>query len=51
MVEMTITQLVRKPSELKKLLEDGKKVRILYKEPKPNGEVQLSAIIQREQLS
>lgn len=48
MIEMTITQLVRKPSELKKLLENGKKVRILYKEPKPNGKVQLSALIQKE---
>lgn len=48
MIELTITQVVRKPSELKRLLDGGEKVRILFKEQKPNGAVKLSALIEKE---
>jgi len=46
MKEITITQIARTPSVLKKALKKGP-VRIVWKEQKPGGKVLFSAITQR----
>lgn len=48
MIEMTISEVVRNTAKLKELLEGGEKVRIVFKQPKPNGAVVLSALIEKE---
>ena len=48
MKTLTISTVIGKPGTLKKLLEKEGKARITWKEPKPNGEVILSAIIKVE---
>ncbi len=51
MKTLTISKVIGKPGILKKCLEKDGKARITWKEPKPNGEVVLSAIIKVEEKS
>jgi len=51
MKTLTISKIIGKPGTLRKLLEEDGKARIVWKEPKPNGEVILSAIIKVEEQS
>lgn len=48
MKTLTITEVVRKPNVLREALENQPKVRIIWKEAKPNGLVEFSAIIKKE---
>ncbi len=47
MKEISITQIARTPSVLKKALEKGP-VRIVWKEQKPGGKILFSAITKKE---
>ena len=48
MIEMTISEVARNTARLKQLLESGEEVRIVFKQQKPNGAVELSALIKKE---
>ena len=50
MKTLTLTQIVKNPSLLRKALKESKdrKVRIIWKEPKPNGIIEDSAIVYLE---
>lgn len=47
MKELTVSQIARSPAAFKDALKKGP-VRILWKEPKPNGKVVFSAIAKHE---
>ena len=48
MKELTITEIVKRPNDLRTALDSGP-VRIVWKEQKPNGEVIFSAIAEKEE--
>lgn len=50
-VEMSITDVTKKPAQLKQALESGKEVRLIWREQKPNGNIILSAIVKKEDNS
>lgn len=45
---LTISEVVKKPAQFTTLVKSGEEVRIVWKEQKPNGKVELSAIIKKE---
>jgi hypothetical protein len=48
MKTLTISQVMKAPGLLKKELEKGQ-VRLIWKEPKPNGLIVFSAIVKKEE--
>jgi len=47
MKTLTISQIIKSPGLLKKELEKGE-VRLIWKEPKPNGMIVFSATVKKE---
>lgn len=45
---MSITDVIKKPAQLKQALESGKEVRLVWKEQKPNGKITFSATVKKE---
>lgn len=48
MKTLTITEILKKPAQFMALIQSEEKVRVVWKEQKPNGKVKLSAIVQKE---